>query len=82
LLLLCFANFATQSTATAYVAARAERNRAGATALYLFAYYAGGGLGAYLPGLFWPGYAWPGVVGLTVVALLLAFAAAWRLCRD
>ncbi len=82
LLLLCFANFATQSTATAYVAARAERNRAGATALYLFSYYLGGGLGAYLPGLLWPTHAWPGVVGLTVVALLLAFAAAWRLCRD
>lgn len=81
LLALCFANFATQSTATAYVAAQARHNRAGATALYLFAYYVGGSLGAYLPGLLWPTQAWAGVVTLTVGALALAFVAAWRLCR-
>jgi MFS transporter, YNFM family, putative membrane transport protein len=82
LILLCFANFATQSTATAYTAAQAAENRAGATALYLFAYYVGGSLGAYLPGLLWPPYGWAGVVALTVTALMMALAAAKTLCRD
>ena len=72
LLLLCFANFVVQSTATAFVAATAEHDRAGANALYLFFYYVGGSLGGFLPGLLWPLYGWAGVLALTVTALALA----------
>ncbi len=81
LLLLCFANFVVQSTATAFVAATAEHDRAGANALYLFFYYVGGSLGGYLPGLLWPLYGWAGVLALTVTSLLLAVTVALTLCR-
>ena len=82
LLLLCFANFVVQSTATAFVAATAEHDRAGANALYLFFYYVGGSLGGYLPGLLWPLYGWAGVLALTVTSLAFALVTvALTLCR-
>lgn len=81
LLLLCFANFVVQSTATAFVAATAEHDRAGANALYLFFYYVGGSLGGFLPGLLWPLYGWAGVLALTVTSLALAVVVALTLCR-
>lgn len=72
LLLLCFANFVAQATATALVAARAAHDRAGANALYLGAYYLGGSLGGFLPGAALDRFGWPGVLLLTSGALLLA----------
>lgn len=82
LLILCFGNFATQSTATSFVAVQAERDRAGANSLYLFTYYLGGSLGAFLPGLLWARFDWPGVLSLTCAALVLGVAAALLLCRE
>lgn len=82
LLLICFGNFTAQGVATSYVATQATHDRGGATALYLFAYYVGGSLGAFLPGLLWPVYGWSGVLGLTVLALLAGLAAAVFLCRE
>ncbi|HEX7023075.1 MAG TPA: MFS transporter, partial [Trueperaceae bacterium] len=82
LLALCFGNFATQSAATAYVAEVAQHERAGASALYLSAYYVGGSLGAFLPGLLWTAYGWPGVLLLTCGSLALGMLAALRLCRS
>lgn len=82
LLLLCFANFVVQSTATAFVAATAEFERAGANALYLFFYYVGGSLGGFLPGLLWPLFGWGGVLALTVTSLALATVVALTLCRS
>ena len=81
LLLLCFANFVVQSTATAFVAATAAHDRAGANALYLFCYYVGGSLGGYLPGLLWPLYGWAGVLALTMTSLTFAIVVALTLCR-
>lgn len=76
LLALCFANFVAQSSATAFVAARAERDRAGANALYLVAYYLGGALGGYLPGLAWQAAGWPGVLASAGTALAVGAALA------
>lgn len=81
LLLLCFGNFAAQGTATAFVATQAEHNRGGATSLYLFAYYLGGSLGAFLPGLTYLRAGWGGVVLLTSSVLLLGVAATFGLGR-
>ena len=80
LVLLCFGNFAAQGTATAFVATEAERYRGGSSALYLFAYYVGGGLGAFIPGLLLPRYGWHGVLVSTTLALLLGLSAAY-FCR-
>ncbi len=80
LVLLCFGNFAVQGTATAFVATEAERYRGGSSALYLFAYYLGGGLGAFVPGLLLPRYGWHGVLVSTTLALLLGLSAAY-FCR-
>lgn len=76
LVLLCFGNFAAQGTATAFVATEAENHRGGSSALYLFAYYLGGGLGAFVPGLVLPRYGWDGVLACTTLALLLGLSAA------
>ncbi len=77
LVLLCFGNFAAQGTATAFVATEAERYRGGSSALYLFAYYLGGGLGAFIPGLLLPRYGWHGVLVSTTLALLLGLSTAY-----
>jgi YNFM family putative membrane transporter len=82
LLMLCFGNFSAQGVATSYVATQAARGRGSATSLYLFAYYLGGSLGAYLPGLFWPHYGWHAVLALSLLALTGALAAATWLCRE
>lgn len=82
LLLLCFGNFTAQGVATSYVAMQAVRDRGGATALYLFFYYLGGSLGAYLPGLLWSHFAWMGVTILTLLSLCIGALAAVALCRE
>ena len=80
LVVLCFGNFAAQGTATAFVATEARSHRGGSSALYLFAYYLGGGLGAFVPGLLLPRYGWYGVLVSTTLALLLGLSAAY-FCR-
>ena len=82
LLILCFGNFATQSTATSFVATQADHDRAGANSLYLFTYYLGGSLGAFLPGLLWTRFGWPGVLIFTCIMLILGISAALILCRE
>ena len=50
----------------------ARVDRGAATALYFGIYYAGGALGAYLPGLAWQEWGWGGVATTGLVALTLA----------
>jgi YNFM family putative membrane transporter len=52
----------------------ARVDRGAATALYFGVYYAGGALGAYLPGLAWQTWGWGGVAATGIVALGLAAA--------
>ncbi len=68
--------FAAHSTASGWVARRATRDRAQASALYLLFYYVGASLLGSVGGLAWNHAAWPGVAGfvliLTVIALVIA----------
>lgn len=80
LLVLCFGNFAAQGAATAFVATQAAHNRGGASSLYLFFYYVGGSLGAFVPGLLLPHIGWLGVLLCTTLALLIGMGAAYVFC--
>ena len=53
----------------------ARFDRGAATALYFGIYYAGGALGAYLPGLAWQEWGWEGVTTAGFVALAIAAVA-------
>jgi YNFM family putative membrane transporter len=71
--------FGAHSVASGWVGFCAREARAQASALYLFAYYAGSSLVGTAGGLVWARLAWPGVA-LSVAALLgLALLAATRL---
>jgi len=63
-----------QAIATGYVTAIATEGRSSAVGLYVTAFYAGGSLGALLPGLAWDAAGWTACVAL-VVAMLAAMAA-------
>lgn len=56
------------------VSAVAPIDRGAATALYFGIYYAGGALGAYVPGFAWQEWGWGGVAATGIVALGLAAA--------
>lgn len=68
LALCCSGVFIAHSAASSYVGAVAREARAAAVGLYAMFYYAGGSLGAALPGYFWNRGGWLGCV-LTVVAV-------------
>jgi YNFM family putative membrane transporter len=73
--------FMCQSCATSYVAVTARQARSSAVGLYVTFYYAGGGLGAVVPGYAWAAAGWPGCVacGIVVIVLMVAVALAfWR----
>ena len=67
LALLCVAGFGTQACASAYIAGLEAEERSVAAGLYLSAYYVGGSLGAFLPGLVWQSFGWVGCVALLVL---------------
>lgn len=81
LFVLCTGMFTAQAVAPAFVNTVAPRAKGGAGALYLTFYYAGGTLGAVLPGLAWQGHGWPGVAAVCAGSFLLALLANWLLCR-
>lgn len=82
LLLFTFANYLVQGAITGYVAKHTKQNRGGANALYLYTYYLGVSLGAFLPGFLWPIFRWPGVVLVSLVALGAALVAALKFCQE
>lgn len=82
LFILCTGMFTAQAIAPALVNVLAPTNKGGAGALYLMSYYLGGTVGAALPGLAWQRFGWGGVVGCSLVALLVALAVDWLLCRE
>jgi len=73
--------FVSQATASSYIGAVTAQDRGLAVGLYALFYYAGGSLGAALPGLFWDQGGWSACVALVVavqtatIALALVF---WR----
>ncbi|MCD7035825.1 MFS transporter [Metabacillus sp. GX 13764] len=68
----CF--FGGHSIASGWVGRRAAVNKAQASSLYLFFYYAGSSLGGTLGGLFWAEAGWGGVIAMISLFLLAALA--------
>jgi predicted MFS family arabinose efflux permease len=62
-----------QTIATGYVTASAQAGRSSAVGLYVTAFYVGGSMGAFLPGLAWEQAGWPGAIAM-VLAVLAAMA--------
>jgi MFS transporter, YNFM family, putative membrane transport protein len=62
-----------QTVATGYVTAIAKEGRSSAVGLYVTAFYIGGSMGAFLPGLAWDAGGWPAAVAM-VLAMLAAMA--------
>jgi len=62
-----------QTIATGYVTQIAKEGRASAVGLYVTSFYAGGSMGAFLPGLVWDWGGWPATITL-VVTMLAAMA--------
>ena len=60
---LSFAFYGAHSVASAWVSARAQRAKAQAASLYLFAYYTGSSVVGWSGGLGWSAHGWPGVDG-------------------
>jgi predicted MFS family arabinose efflux permease len=73
-LVLCAAcGMLAQTIATGYVTMIAKEGRSSAVGLYVTAFYIGGSMGAFLPGLAWNSGGWPACVAM-VVAMLGAMA--------
>ena len=62
-----------QTIATGYVTQIAKEGRSSAVGLYVTSFYAGGSMGAFLPGLVWDWGGWPATIAL-VVTMLAAMA--------
>jgi YNFM family putative membrane transporter len=77
-LILCAAcGMLAQTISTGYVAATAKEGRSSAVGLYVTAFYIGGSVGAFLPGLAWDAAGWPACVAMIVVmCALMALIAA------
>ena len=62
-----------QTIATGYVTEIAREGRSSAVGLYVTSFYAGGSMGALIPGFAWNVGGWPACVA-TVVAMLAIMA--------
>jgi len=70
-----------QAISTATVTATAHQGRSSAVGLYVTAFYLGGGVGAFLPGLAWNDGGWPATVAMVVAmqaVMALIVALAWK----
>jgi predicted MFS family arabinose efflux permease len=63
-----------QTISTGYVTEIAKEGRSSAVGLYVTAFYVGGSMGAFLPGLAWEWGGWPASIAM-VVTMLGAMAA-------
>ena len=81
-LILCAAcGMLVQTISTGYVTAIAKEGRSSAVGLYVTAFYIGGSMGAFLPGLAWDRGGWPACVAMVVAvqaAMALIAALAYR----
>jgi YNFM family putative membrane transporter len=73
-LILCAAcGMLCQTVTTSYVTTIVRVGRSSAVGLYVTCFYAGGSMGAFLPGLAWSSGGWPACI-LMVIAMLAAMA--------
>ena len=73
--------FAAHGIASAWVARRAQKGRAQASAMYMFAYYLGSSVLGTLGGYAWTAWQWPGVLLVSGSAIMVALAIALGLTR-
>jgi MFS transporter, YNFM family, putative membrane transport protein len=69
--------FLCQASSQAYVATSSKTGISAAIGLYVTAFYAGGSVGALLPGLAWPIAKWPGTVAMVVVMQTIMMLIVW-----
>jgi len=74
-----FGFFGSHSLASSWVGHRAIHDKAQASSLYLFFYYAGSSIGGTAGGIFWASSGWGGVISIILVFLLLALLLSIRL---
>jgi len=70
-----------QAISTATVTATARQGRSAAVGLYVTAFYIGGAVGAFVPGLAWNAAGWPAAVAMVVAmqaVMALIVAVAWE----
>jgi YNFM family putative membrane transporter len=60
-----------QTISTGYVASTAKEGRSSAVGLYVTSFYAGGSVGAFLPGLAWDAGGWPACLAMVMAMLAL-----------
>ena len=77
--LFTFGFFGSHSIASSWVGRQAIHNRAQASSLYLFFYYAGSSTGGTIGGTFWETLGWGGVISMILGFLLCALLLAIRL---
>ncbi|GGE57141.1 putative MFS-type transporter YybF [Pullulanibacillus camelliae] len=71
--------FAGHSIASGWVGKAASRDKAQASSLYLFSYYAGSSIGGTVSGLFYSHFGWIGVVAMIVILALVSICVSIRL---
>jgi YNFM family putative membrane transporter len=76
-----FGFFGGHSIASSWVGQRALKNKAQASSLYLFLYYAGSSVGGTIGGLFWSRFGWEGLTSMVICFLLIAFILSARLSK-
>jgi predicted MFS family arabinose efflux permease len=74
--------FVCQAAASGHVGVAAREARSSAAGLYVALYYAGGTVGAQVPGLIWKVWGWPGCVALIVLLQLVTGGMAWILWEE
>ncbi|HEY6934469.1 MAG TPA: MFS transporter [Marmoricola sp.] len=80
--LMVFGFFGTHSVASGFVGVWSLRQRAQASALYLFGYHVGSSLVGYVGGVFYGHFGWPGEIGTVLVLLAAGAAVVFRLPAD
>ena len=79
LFLFCGAMFLVHATAAGWLNRLATRQKGIVNGLYISAYYSGGVLGSYLPGLVYERFSWSAFILLLAAMAVGALAVAWRM---
>jgi YNFM family putative membrane transporter len=77
LILAAACGFLCQASSQAYVATSSKTGISAAIGLYVTAFYAGGSVGALLPGLVWPIAQWSGTVAMVVAMQVIMMLIVW-----
>ncbi|WP_397536422.1 MFS transporter [Rummeliibacillus pycnus] len=70
--LFTFGFFGGHAIASGWIGRRATHDKAQASSLYLFFYYAGSSIGGTTGGIFWSYFGWGGVISIILIFLLIA----------